>query len=84
MKKLILIWMHFGYIAPNITVNVIENDKIIKKMHMKLPEELKNIVKCKNPRCITSVESDLEQIFKLTDKDNKVYRCKYCEAKYTE
>lgn len=70
-----------GYLAPDITVNVIKNREIIEKKHMELPEELKNIIKCENPRCITSVEQDLDNIFKLTDRENRVYRCKYCESK---
>lgn len=70
-----------GYIDSNITVNVIENDKKVKKFHPELPEKLINIVKCKNPRCITTVEQELEQVCILTDRLNGVYRCKYCEAK---
>lgn len=69
-----------GYIDTNITVNVIKDGEIIKKTHMELPEKLVNIVKCKNPRCITSAEQDVDQIFELKDRENKVYRCKYCEA----
>jgi len=68
-----------GYIDTNITVNIIKDGKIIKKAHMELPERLVNIVKCKNPRCITSVEQEIEQVFNLTDRENKIYRCKYCE-----
>ena len=69
-----------GYIDTNITVNIIKDGKIIKKAHMELPEQLINIVKCKNPRCITSDEQDIPQVFELKDKENKIYRCKYCEA----
>lgn len=69
-----------GYIDTNITVNIIKDGKIIKKDHMELPEKLINIVKCKNPRCITSEEEDADQIFELKDRENKIYRCKYCEA----
>ena len=68
-----------GFIDTNITVNIIKDGKIIKKTHMELPKKLVNVIKCQNPRCITSTERDLEQIFNLTDKENKVYRCKYCE-----
>ena len=68
-----------GYIDTNITVNIIKDGEIIKKAHMELPEKLVNIVKCKNPRCITSVEQEIEQVFNLTDRENKIYRCKYCE-----
>ena len=69
-----------GYIDNNITVNIIKNGEIIKKAHMELPEKLVNIIKCKNPRCITVDEQDVNQVFELKDKENKVYRCKYCEA----
>ena len=68
-----------GYIDPNITVNKIINGEIVGKYHPKLPKELVNIVKCKNPRCITSVEKDLIHICELTDEKNGIYRCKYCE-----
>lgn len=69
-----------GYIDTNITVNVIKDGKIIKKTHMELPEKLVNIIKCENPRCITSEEQDIDQIFELKDRENKIYRCKYCET----
>ena len=68
-----------GYIDPNITVNKIINGEIVDKYHPKLPKELVNIVKCKNPRCITSVEKNLIHICELTDEKNGIYRCKYCE-----
>ena len=80
-KKLDIDMNVLGYIDSNITINVIENDKKIDKFHPELPEKLVNIVKCKNPRCITSVEKELEQICVLTDRVNGVYRCKYCESK---
>ncbi len=69
-----------GYIDPNITINIIEDDKRVAKYHVELPKEIVNIIKCKNPRCITSVENELQHIFVLTDKDKKSYRCKYCET----
>ena len=69
-----------GYIDSNITINIIKDDEIIDKYHVELPKELVNIVKCKNPRCITSVEQELNNVFVLTDKENKIYRCKYCET----
>ena len=69
-----------GYIDPNITINVIENDKKIKKFHPELKDELIDIVKCKNPRCITSVERGLQHICVLKDKNKAKYRCKYCDA----
>ena len=68
-----------GFIDPNSTVNIVKDDKLIKKFHVGLPEKIVNVVKCQNPRCITSIEKDLEQVFCLTDKENKIYRCKYCE-----
>lgn len=68
-----------GFIDPNITINIVEDGRIIKKYHVELPEKIVNIVKCKNPRCITSDEKQLDQVFILTDRKEKVYRCKYCE-----
>ncbi len=68
-----------AFIDPNITVNIVKDNKIIEKRKLELPEKLVNVTKCKNPRCITSVERDLDQIFKLTDKEKQVYRCVYCE-----
>ncbi len=70
-----------GYIAPDVTVNVIKDGEIIKKYHPELPEQIVDIVKCQNPRCITSTEQELSHIFKLTDRENGVYRCIYCESK---
>ena len=69
-----------GYLDPNITINIIKNDKRIDKYHIELPKQITNIIKCKNPRCITSTEQELNQVFVLTDKEKKVYRCKYCET----
>lgn len=71
-----------GFIDHNITVNIIKGEKIVEKRELKLPKEIKNIIKCKNPRCITSTEQELDQIFLLTDAKNQTYRCKYCEEKY--
>lgn len=72
-----------GFIDHNITINIIENEKIVEKKTLNLPKQVKNVVKCKNPRCITSIEHSLDQIFILTDEEHAVYRCKYCEEKYT-
>lgn len=69
-----------GFLDPEVTVNIVENDQIIEKKKLTLPEKIINVAKCKNPRCITSVERDLDQVFILTDKENQVYRCKYCES----
>lgn len=68
-----------GFIDHNITVNVVKDDTIIEKRKLSLPEKIVNVARCNNPRCITSVEKALDQIFILTDKENEVYRCKYCE-----
>lgn len=68
-----------GFIEPNATINIVRNDKLVDKYNVKLPERIENLAKCQNPRCITSIEKDLDQIFILTDKENQVYRCKYCE-----
>lgn len=70
-----------GYVDPKATVNIIKDNKFLKKLNIEMPETLTNVIKCKNPRCITSVEEELDHIFKLKDKENKVYRCIYCEAK---
>lgn len=69
-----------GYIDFNITINIIKDDIRVEKYHVKLPEEIVNVVKCKNQRCITSIEQELNKVFVLTDKKDKVYRCKYCET----
>ena len=69
-----------GFLDSGVTVNVVKDDKIIEKKKLNLSEEIVNVAKCKNPRCITSIEKGLDQVFILTDKVNHVYRCKYCEA----
>ena len=68
-----------GFIDHNITVNVVKDDKIIEKWKLNLPDKIVNVAKCQNPRCITSIEKNLEQIFILTDKEKEVYRCRYCD-----
>ena len=70
-----------GYIDPDVTVNVIKDGMNVKKYHPELPLEIANIVKCKNPRCITSIEQELPHVFKLTDRETRTYRCIYCESK---
>ncbi|MBQ2903789.1 MAG: aspartate carbamoyltransferase regulatory subunit [Clostridia bacterium] len=70
-----------GYIDPDITVNVIKNEILCEKKKLTLPSQIKDVVKCKNPRCITTTEQDLPHIFKLTDAETKTYRCIYCETK---
>ena len=69
-----------GYVDPGITVNVIKESVLVEKRSIELPEKLINVVKCKNPRCITTTEQELPHIFKLTDRAKRVYRCIYCEV----
>ncbi|MGM9637832.1 MAG: aspartate carbamoyltransferase regulatory subunit [Eubacteriales bacterium] len=68
-----------GYIDPGITVSVVERGNVVKRIHLQLPETIEGVIRCHNPRCITSVEQELPQIFKLTDRKKKTYRCLYCE-----
>ena len=70
-----------GFIDPNITVNTIKDNEIISKAHIELPKRVTNLIKCKNPRCITSTEQELPHIFKLTNEEKREYRCIYCETK---
>ncbi len=70
-----------AYVDPTATVNIIKGGKLVEKREMVLPELLVDVISCKNPRCISSTEQELKQIFKLTDRDEKVYRCVYCETK---
>ena len=70
-----------GYVDPKVTVNVIKGGELIEKLTIPMPETLTNVIFCKNPRCITSVEQELNHVFKLTDKEENVYRCIYCESK---
>ena len=71
-----------GFIDHNITVNIIKDGEIVEKKQLSLPKEVHNVIKCKNPRCITSIEQELDQIFILADPEKEIYRCKYCEEKY--
>ena len=73
-----------GFIDHNITVNIIKNGEIVEKKELTLSKTVTNVIKCKNPRCITSIEQELDQVFYLTDEDKQVYRCKYCEEKYSK
>ncbi len=70
-----------GYIDPDITVNIIKNEVLCEKKKLTLPSQIKDVIKCMNPRCITTTEQDLPHIFKLTDAATKTYRCIYCETK---
>ena len=71
-----------GFIDPNITINIIEDEIIIEKVKLKVPEKVENVIKCKNPRCITSVEQTYHIYFYLVDKEKGEYRCKYCDEIY--
>ena len=73
-----------AFIDHNITVNVIKNGEIVAKKDLVLPKQIKNVIHCHNPRCITSIEQELPHIFVLADPNKEVYRCKYCEEKYSE
>ena len=70
-----------GYVDPNISINIIRNSKLVEKKRIDMPEYLTNVIFCKNPRCITSTEQELDHVFRLTGRENKVYRCIYCETK---
>ena len=80
-RVLDLDWDVIGYVDPDITVNIIKDGKLAEKRQLKLPERITNVIRCKNPRCITSVEQELPQIFTLTDEETRTYRCLYCETK---
>jgi aspartate carbamoyltransferase regulatory subunit len=71
-----------GFIDHNITVNIIKDSEVVDKKTLQLPKEIVNVIRCKNPRCITSIEQGLDHVFVLTNPDEEIYRCKYCEEKY--
>ena len=70
-----------GFISPNITIDIVRGGEVVEKKHIELPEKLTDILVCKNPRCITSVEQDIHHVFRLTDKEKGTYRCIYCDTK---
>lgn len=70
-----------GYVDPSATVNVIKDGVLVEKKSIEIPQMLVDVIRCKNPRCITTTEQELKHVFKLTDRENKVYRCLYCETK---
>ena len=70
-----------GYVDSDVTVNIIRDGKLAKRQNIDISERIENVIKCKNPRCITTVEQGLKHIFVLSDKENKIYRCMYCESK---
>ena len=71
-----------GFIDHNITVNIIHDGEIVEKKPLSLPKKITNVIHCKNPRCITSIEQGLDQVFFLADEEKEIYRCQYCEEKY--
>ena len=71
-----------GFIDHNITINIIKDSRVVDKKTLELPKEITNVIRCKNPRCITSIEQGLDHVFVLTNPEEEVYRCKYCEEKY--
>ena len=73
-----------GYIDSNITVNFVKDAQLLKKEHLDLPDTLTDVIQCKNPRCITSVEQEIEHVFKLADREKKIYRCAYCDVEHKE
>lgn len=73
-----------GYIDHNITVNIIKDSEIVEKKTLKLPKKITNVIKCKNPRCITSIEQELPHVFYLADEQKETYRCMYCEEKFSK
>jgi aspartate carbamoyltransferase regulatory subunit len=72
-----------GFIDPNITIDVIENEEISKKIKLTLPEQVENVIKCHNPRCVTSVETHMPHVFYLVNREVGEYKCKYCDDLYT-
>ena len=70
-----------GYVDPGVTVNIIRNGVPVEKRQIDMPETLRNVIRCRNPRCITSTEPSIDHVFRLRDRKNKVYRCLYCEAR---
>ena len=70
-----------GYVDPGITVSIVRDGKLDRKFSVELPERVVNVIRCRNPRCISSTEQELPQIFKLTDREKRVYRCIYCESR---
>ena len=83
-REMDLDWDLIGYVDPSITVNIIRDGKLAEKRSLKLPERIVGVLKCKNPRCITSIEQELPHIFYLADEKKETYRCQYCEEKYSK
>ena len=73
-----------GYVDPGVSINIIRNGELVEKKRISLPKEVKNVIKCANPRCITSIEQGVQHMFYLADSRRNIYRCRYCDEKYTE
>ena len=73
-----------GFVDHTITCNLIKDGVIVEKKELTMPKQIVNVIQCKNPRCITSIEQELDHVFVLTDPEKAVYRCKYCETKYRD
>ena len=73
-----------GYLDPGITVNIIRDGALAKRQHLSLPDRVCNVIRCRNPRCITSIEQELPHIFYLADEKKEIYRCRYCDEKYSK
>ena len=71
-----------GYVDPDITVTIIHDGKVFEKKKLSLPEEIEGVLRCRNPRCICTTEQELPQIFRLTNREKREYRCIYCESKF--
>ena len=71
-----------GYMDPGVTVNKIEDSVVVERKHLSLPDTISDVIHCKNPRCITSIEQELPHKFKLVDREKKIYRCIYCESRF--
>ena len=72
-----------GFIDPNITINVIQNGHVTEKRQLRLPAELSNVIRCKNPRCVTTIEQEVDHVFRLTRETPPLYRCAYCDTAYS-
>ena len=80
-REMDLDWDLIGYVDPTITVNCIRNGQLVEKRTLKLPERITGVIRCKNPRCITSTEQELTHEFRLVDREKRIYRCIYCEQR---
>ena len=79
-REMDLDWDLIGYVDPSITVNIIRDGKLVKREHLTLPERVTDIIRCKNPRCITTTEQELKHVFRLANREKQIYRCIYCDS----